>query len=63
MKGPKGAVSANQCPVPAHGQTTHGVLVGDGECARVVQVDQHALSPLEQLVRREGQAASQHADG
>eukprot|EP00965_Chrysotila_dentata_P082900 2735376-Pleurochrysis_carterae.AAC.1 len=31
-------------------------------CERVIQINQQALSLLEQLVRREGQAASQHDD-
>eukprot|EP00965_Chrysotila_dentata_P160191 5290195-Pleurochrysis_carterae.AAC.1 len=50
-------------PVAADKCTTHAALVGDGECARVVQVDQHALSLLEQLVRRAGQAARERTDG
>eukprot|EP00965_Chrysotila_dentata_P195844 6177218-Pleurochrysis_carterae.AAC.3 len=51
----RGPVAANTC-------ATHAASVGEGKCTRVLQVDQHALSLLEQLVPWEGQAASQHAD-
>eukprot|EP00965_Chrysotila_dentata_P260033 6213760-Pleurochrysis_carterae.AAC.4 len=44
----RGSVAANyRC-------AAHAAPVNDDKCARVIQVDQHALSLLEQLVRREG---------
>eukprot|EP00965_Chrysotila_dentata_P226628 6195524-Pleurochrysis_carterae.AAC.4 len=51
----RGPVGTNRC-------AAHAAPVRCGECARVLQVDNYALSLLEQLVRREGQAASQHAN-
>eukprot|EP00965_Chrysotila_dentata_P112832 3728521-Pleurochrysis_carterae.AAC.4 len=51
------------CPVASNRRATHAApTVSDGKCACVIQADQQALSLLEQLARREGQAASQHAD-
>eukprot|EP00965_Chrysotila_dentata_P074603 2464215-Pleurochrysis_carterae.AAC.1 len=50
-------------PSCSRGRTPYPVLVGEGECARLVQVNQHALIFLEQLVHLEGQGASQHANG
>eukprot|EP00965_Chrysotila_dentata_P118528 3918804-Pleurochrysis_carterae.AAC.1 len=51
----RGPVAASRC-------AAHAAPVSDGKRARVMQVDQHALGLLEQLVRWEGQIASQHAD-
>eukprot|EP00965_Chrysotila_dentata_P220128 6191585-Pleurochrysis_carterae.AAC.5 len=51
----RGPVAGNRC-------AAHDAPVYNSECARGIQVDQQALSLLEQLIRREGQAASQHAD-